>query len=156
MPVKTKQARTKPTQGQFSQGSAAAEGGHACRVCTSVYPIEFERCRRCGAHLYDRRNHSIQKTLALLLTAMLCYIPANTYPILETRLLGRDESSTILGGVWAFVQDGSFFVAFIIFFASVLIPLAKMLAISWICYRVHYSVKLPKKSSLSCTISLSG
>ena len=42
-------------------------------------------------------------------------------------------------------MSGSYFVAFVIFFASVIIPLAKMMAILWICTRVHYSVKLQQR-----------
>ena len=124
---------------QYSSGSAAANGLVACRTCQTLLDASNTRCTHCGVRLQVRHNYSIQHTLALLFAAMIFYIPANIYPILETQFLGSVSASTIMGGVWVFILDGSYFVAFVIFFASILIPLAKMMAILWLCYRVGYT-----------------
>ena len=40
-------------------------------------------CRRCGEKLEIRRHGSIETTWALLISAAICYIPANVLPVLE-------------------------------------------------------------------------
>lgn len=75
---------------------------------------------------------SIQRTWALLITATLLYIPANLLPIMHTQLFGRDEPSTIVGGAITLWESGDYPVAIIIICASVLIPVAKILILTWL------------------------
>ena len=79
----------------------------------------------------------IQQTWALLLTSVILYIPANVLPIMHTRLLGQEEPSTILGGVILLWQSGSYPVATVIFVASVMVPVAKLLILSWLNYSIQ-------------------
>lgn len=72
-------------------------------------------------------KNSIQHTWALIITACICYIPANFLPIMNTRFLGQDEPSTILGGVVLLWEFESYFIASVIFIASVMIPIFKIL-----------------------------
>ncbi|MEP2651153.1 MAG: paraquat-inducible protein A [Paraglaciecola sp.] len=72
-------------------------------------------------------------TLSFLVTAILLYIPANVFPIMTTEVLGESTHSTIIGGVVLFLKHGSYFIAVIIFVASVVVPIAKMAAIFWLC-----------------------
>lgn len=80
---------------------------------------------------------SIQRTWALLITAVILYIPANIYPIMTTRFLGQEDPSTIIGGVILLWKLGSYPVAFIVFVASVVIPVAKILVLAWLNYSVQ-------------------
>ncbi|MBT0587624.1 paraquat-inducible protein A [Alteromonas oceanisediminis] len=80
---------------------------------------------------------SIQHTWALLLTAVLLYIPANLLPVMHTNLLGRDEPSTIIGGVRLLWQEGSYPIASIIFIASIMVPVAKLIALAYLNYTVQ-------------------
>jgi paraquat-inducible protein A len=80
---------------------------------------------------------SVQKTWALLLTAVVFYIPANTLPIMTTHFLGQDDPSTIIGGVILLWNLGSYPIAAIIFIASVVIPVAKILVLAWLNYSVQ-------------------
>lgn len=68
---------------------------------------------------------------------MIAYIPANVYPMLRTSTLGHMSESTIVGGAIELVEYGSFGVAFIVFFASVVIPISKFIAIAYLAYRVQ-------------------
>ncbi|MFC3093408.1 paraquat-inducible protein A [Alteromonas sediminis] len=83
-----------------------------------------------------QRQYSIQRTWALLLTACILYIPANTYPIMVTNLFGESEPSTIMGGVITLWQSKSYPIAIIIFFASVVIPIAKLIILAWLNWTV--------------------
>ncbi|MEG3768854.1 paraquat-inducible protein A, partial [Alteromonas sp. 14N.309.X.WAT.G.H12] len=60
------------------------------------------------------------------------YIPANLLPIMHTQLFGRDEPSTIVGGAITLWESGDYPVAIIIICASVLIPVAKILILTWL------------------------
>ena len=71
----------------------------SCHLCYKLAPATLHHCPRCGSALHLRKSDSIQRTLALLATACLLYIPANLYPIMYTDQLGSTEASTILGGV---------------------------------------------------------
>jgi len=81
---------------------------------------------------------SIQNTWALIITSVVLYIPANLLPIMNTRLLGQDDPSTILGGVVLLWGMGSYPIALIIFIASVAVPVAKILALAWLNYSVQF------------------
>ena len=86
--------------------------------------------------MHLRKSDSIQRTLALLVTACLLYIPANVLPIMTTSQLGNDIESTILGGVVVLIHHGDYPIAAVIFIASVLVPLSKLFALSWLCWSV--------------------
>ncbi|MFD0929908.1 PqiA/YebS family transporter subunit [Methylophilus glucosoxydans] len=92
-------------------------------------------CIRCGTLLHARKPHSLQFTWALLLTAIILYIPANAYPMMITTALGQSHAATIIGGMMELWQHGSQPIAVVIFVASVLVPILKMLVLillSWL------------------------
>lgn len=124
------------TDSHYSEGSAAASGLANCHYCNTLTPINQQYCSRCHSPLHLRKKHSIQKTLALLITAIVLYFPANLYPIMSTATLGSPEANTIMEGVITFFAHGSYSVALIIFTASIIVPIAKMLALLWLCYNV--------------------
>lgn len=105
-----------------------------CSVCHQLAPITAAHCERCGSPLSSRIANSVQITLSLLITAVLLYIPANIYPIMSTNLLGETRDNTIIGGVILFLEQESYFIAAVIFIASVIVPIAKMFALAWLCY----------------------
>ena len=72
--------------------------------------------------------------LAFLIAAIIFYIPANIYPILESSKFGSQQASTILQGVIQMYKAGDYPVALIIFTASILIPLLKFLALFYIIF----------------------
>ncbi len=120
---------------------ATPQGLGGCATCGLVNRLDAQghgRCRRCGETLHARTPHSRQRTLALLLAALVMYIPANLYPIMSTTSLGNTSPSTIIGGVMLFLQHGDIPIAVIIFTASVVVPIGKILALGWLCYAVRH------------------
>lgn len=79
---------------------------------------------------------SLQKVWAFWIVGLLAYVPANIYPMLLTRTLFYAEESTIIGGAVEMAQYGSYGIAAIILFASVVIPIAKFLAIAFLAISV--------------------
>ena len=120
----------------FGAETAAAHGLAACHTCCKLSADTVEHCPRCGASLHLRLPDSIARTLALGLTSVILYIPANIFPIMTTQQLGTAIDSTIIGGVILLWQMGSYPVAAVIFIASVLVPLGKLIALGVLCSSV--------------------
>ena len=106
----------------------------SCPCCTAILPKNQRACPRCGVSAHARRKHSLQWTLALLITSLMLYIPANIMPIMVTETLGNPYPSNIMAGVILLWSDGSYPVALVIFIASIMVPSLKMLAIGWLCW----------------------
>ncbi|HIM08126.1 MAG TPA: hypothetical protein EYG49_06265 [Gammaproteobacteria bacterium] len=114
--------------------SAASKGLASCHLCYKLAPVNEHKCPRCGAAMHLRKTQSIQRTLALLITAAVLYIPANILPIMITDQLGSSEPSTILGGVLLLIKLDSIPIALVIFIASVAVPLSKMFSMFYLCW----------------------
>lgn len=110
------------------------QGLRSCRCCTAIVPEHQLICPRCETKGHIRRRHSLQWTLALLITSIMLYLPANILPIMVTEVLGSKYPSTILAGVILLWSEGSYPVALVIFIASIMVPTLKMLAIAWLCW----------------------
>jgi paraquat-inducible protein A len=98
----------------------------------------MHHCPLCGAALHLRVTDSLQRTIALVFTAIILYIPANLLPIMTTTQLGTPEDSTILGGVVLLIHHGSYPIAAVIFIASVMVPSGKLIAICWLVWSVQH------------------
>ncbi len=119
------------------EASAMTSGLVGCHICGALSEAGADSCKRCGDHLHSRKPGGLNRTWALLFTSVILYIPANLYPIMDTVFLGDDSPSTILGGVVLLWAMGSYPIAAVIFFASVVVPLVKILALLWLCYMVQ-------------------
>jgi paraquat-inducible protein A len=109
----------------------------SCHICCKLAASERRYCPRCGAPLHARKRASMQCTLALLLTASILYIPANLYPIMITEQLGSSHASTILGGIVLLIELGSAPIAAVIFLASVVVPLGKLITLYYLVWSVE-------------------
>nr|WP_205598952.1 paraquat-inducible protein A [Aeromonas rivipollensis] len=108
-----------------------------CHICGALNERDVHKCTRCGDHLHSRKPSGLNHTWALLVTSVILYIPANVYPIMDTVFLGDDSPSTIMGGVVLLWAMGSYPIAAVIFFASVVVPIVKILALLWLCYMLQ-------------------
>jgi paraquat-inducible protein A len=95
-------------------------------------------CRRCGAALHRRRPDSVEITWALVLSGAILYIPANLYPVFTIVSFGHGNSSTILSGVRQLWTGSDWPLAVIIFVASIVVPLIKLIGIAWLLISVRY------------------
>ncbi len=109
----------------------------SCDVCMSLAEAGAKHCLVCGSKLHHRIENSLQKTWALLITSVILYIPANLLPIMHTVFLGEETANTLLGGVLVLWKHGSYPIAIIIFIASVLVPVIKIVILSWLCYSIQ-------------------
>ncbi|NLQ16756.1 PqiA/YebS family transporter subunit [Marinomonas sp. M1K-6] len=119
-------------------GTAQQEGLIGCHFCGATMAGDRRHCDRCGHAVYSRRPNSVGTTTALLLASVVMYVPANVFPIMHTTFLGNTEPSTIMGGVLLLWSLGSYPVALVILFASVVIPIIKILSLGWLCWQCHF------------------
>ena len=101
--------------------------------CTGCGLVSWARmtCRRCGAMQRPRKPDSLQRTWALLLTATMLYVPANTLPILTLVEIGHSGTpSTLLRGIRDIATSGYWPLACLVFFASIIVPLVKLVGLS--------------------------
>ncbi|HTC24873.1 MAG TPA: paraquat-inducible protein A [Gemmatimonadales bacterium] len=121
--------------------TGAEAGLVSCETCALLSrptdPAEPGHCPRCGAVLEWRRHHSIQYTWALVIAAAICYIPANVLPVLNTTALGSSDADTILSGVVFLYTSGSWPLALVVLVASVMVPLGKLGALSYLLVSVQ-------------------
>jgi paraquat-inducible protein A len=121
--------------------TAARAGLVSCEACHLVSrPAgagEPGFCSRCGEKLEIRRHGSITTTWALLISAAICYIPANMLPVLDTTTPSGSEGDTILGGVAFLYTSGSWPLALLVLIASVMIPLGKLVSLAYLLISVQ-------------------
>jgi paraquat-inducible protein A len=112
---------------------ATSQGLAGCHTCGKVSPVTMGHCPRCGEKLHLRKPDSINRTIALMLAAAALYIPANILPMMSMVELGDYTDNTIVGGIAYFWKGGAYPIALVILFASIIIPLLKIIALSWLC-----------------------
>ncbi|TFL17667.1 paraquat-inducible protein A [Jannaschia formosa] len=117
--------------------TAREAGLVGCRHCTRVCAATDERCPRCGGKLVSRDPGALQRVWAWWVAGVLLFIPANLYPMLITSTVGRASEATIVGGVIELMHYGAYAVAGIVFFASVMIPVGKFVAIAYLAVLVQ-------------------
>jgi paraquat-inducible protein A len=104
----------------------------ACEACGFVSGSTSggdEICLRCGAGVHHRKPGSLSRTWALLIAAAILYVPANLCPIMTLVSSGQFQTDTILSGVVNLADEGMWPLAALVFFASVLVPLLKMVGL---------------------------
>lgn len=121
----------------------SAGAGHAlCHTCALVVRLPAEAtgrllCPRCHAAIHRRKPNSLSRTWALLVAAAICYVPANVYPVMTVTSLGASQSDTIMSGVLYLAHNGMWPLAAIVFIASVIVPVAKVVALAALAISVQ-------------------
>lgn len=79
-------------------------------------------CPRCHTVLYDSPYCSINGMLALCITALIFYIPANLLPVLEIHFLGSIRTTTVMQAAFSVWSQGYWVVAGAVLVAAVIAP----------------------------------
>ncbi|PQA32654.1 paraquat-inducible protein A [Amnimonas aquatica] len=114
----------------------------SCHVCGLVSRapagVRTCHCPRCRALLHCRKPDSLRRTWALLIAAYILYIPANLLPIMETRSLFSVQQDTIMSGIVYLWLDGAVGLALIVFVASIVVPLLKLIVLTLLAASVRW------------------
>jgi paraquat-inducible protein A len=123
--------------------TAAHTGLVNCHACGKLSrarelpPRHRAACPRCGATLHGRKPNSLARTWALMIAAAILYGPANTLPVMTVVSFGKGEPDTILSGVQTLITGGMWPLALLVFFASITVPVVKLLGLAYLLLSVH-------------------
>ncbi len=107
---------------------------HDCDLLLHDKKVQSNRkasCPRCGAVLHITRPNSMNRTLALSLTGLILFIPANVMPVLTLEIMGLSTTNTMVNGIVLMAQGGYWWMSFLVFFCSILSPLLKLLLLAY-------------------------
>ncbi|GIU48341.1 paraquat-inducible protein A [Shewanella algidipiscicola] len=130
-----------------SQGQAA--GITCCPTCAKLCRIEDNYCQRCGQHVQSRDYASIQKSWALLITAAVLLVPANLYPITVMTSQGQVRRDTIFSGINHLIHLDLWPIAIILFTASILVPMLKIIGLATYLLAISYRLPISKKTLMT-------
>ncbi|WP_339057896.1 membrane integrity lipid transport subunit YebS [Candidatus Regiella endosymbiont of Tuberolachnus salignus] len=119
---------------------------HHCHY--SGYPDQRQCCTRCHLHLQRRCHHCLQKTWAALIAAMLLLLPANLLPMSVVYANGMRIEDTLFSGVVSLASAGHFSIAAIVFIASVLVPLSKIIILLTLLLSIHLKTQHSLKTRI--------
>jgi paraquat-inducible protein A len=121
--------------------SALAAGLWRCSGCAAVCDPPAgavrARCPRCNAVVTPRKPDSVARSWAWLLAATALYLPANLLPVTTTASFAGAQSDTIFSGIVYLWAAGSWALALIVFVASIVVPVSKLLVLSWLLISVQ-------------------
>lgn len=124
----------------------------SCKNCHKVYEKDNYDdfvCSRCKHTVRKRINNSLQVSLALVISACFLFIPAMTYPMMEVTQFGVKFENTIIEGVISFLEFENYFIAFVIFTASIVIPLVKLIGLLLIFISLKVNTKMSNKTKVT-------
>jgi paraquat-inducible protein A len=85
------------------------------------------RCARCSKTLVMQRPDPLDRPLALSIAAAIAFIVANTTPLMGLSAVGREASTTIIGGAYEMWLQGSQITAVIVAICAVIAPAGHIL-----------------------------
>ncbi|WON78936.1 membrane integrity lipid transport subunit YebS [Serratia sp. UGAL515B_01] len=131
------------------QSSGCSEALTACLACHFTgFPDQRGRCPRCHVPIHHRQPHSLQKTWAALIAAMVLLFPANLLPISIIYANGARLQDTIFSGVVSLATSGNIPIAAIVFIASVLVPFTKVIVLLMILLSIHFKTSHSLKTRI--------
>lgn len=111
---------------------------HACGLVSRSLPeAHGSRCPRCGAAVHRRKPDSVGRTGALLMAAYILFIPSNLLPVMQTATITGTQQDTIMSGVVYLWVSGSWPLAALVFFASIVVPLVKLASLTFLLVSVQ-------------------
>ncbi|VEI57548.1 Inner membrane protein yebS [Pasteurella multocida] len=120
---------------------------HFCTECQYTFTNALEDrkhnliCPRCHSKLHTSADIRLQRTWATLLAGIVMIFPANLLPMSVIYVNGAPTSDTLMSGVLSFINMGSYFIAFIVFTASIFVPISKILIMLYLLSCVHFKLR---------------
>ncbi|MEO9189124.1 MAG: paraquat-inducible protein A [Acetobacteraceae bacterium] len=113
----------------------------ACTECDLVLSGDLagHRCPRCLARLSRRKPFAVSYAAALVIAGFPLFVMSNWFPLsIQYGPGSAVENQTIAWGVLQLVDANLWVLAVVIFMASILIPLTKLISLSWLLWSIHH------------------
>ncbi len=122
----------------YDAPTALQLGYKSCLHCGNLIPIDEQDCSLCLATVHERKPQSLSKATAYLITAILFAFPANFLPTMTTSSFAHgDQDDTILSGIIFLWHHGDIPIALIVFIASIVTPIFKLISIAYLCFSCY-------------------
>ncbi len=115
---------------------------HECDLLVSIPQLKDGNsvsCPRCKGHLIKHYRSRLLPPLLISLSGLLLFLPANFLPIMTLSVLGNDGENTMVKGVYRLAVDGYWWMAVLVLFCSILVPLLKFALVFFISLRAYLS-----------------
>ncbi|OTG87079.1 paraquat-inducible membrane protein A [Acinetobacter sp. ANC 4558] len=100
-------------------------------------------CACCGGELYQPPK-SLMNLLALVVTALIVFVLANSYPIVIVELQGNSSETTLIGAAMAMFKIDRAFVGTLILITTFIVPLINILLLLYVLSSVEIRKIRPK------------
>lgn len=101
------------------------------------------RCVRCGAALYSRKDGTIERVLALTVAGIILFALSNAFPLLTMRLDANVQQATLFTGVHQLYVQHMQGLAVLVFFTSIVVPLAQLSLLAYILLPLRLGLRAP-------------
>lgn len=121
----------------------------ACEHCDRVYrrvplaPREVARCEACQAVLYRGERLNLDQWLALTLTAVIAFMLANVYPVIEISLRGLHGETTLWQATMALAQGDAAPIAVPALLTVIVVPFLQLALLSWVLLFARFDRRAP-------------
>ncbi|ACR27794.1 paraquat-inducible protein A [Burkholderia glumae] len=132
----------------------------ACHECDALLHKpqlgrkESARCPRCDALLYRSSSTRIEPLCALTLAALITFVIAQAFPILEMEVNGIRVRTTLLGALGALWDQDMRIVAIMVFCSTLLFPLIEMAALLYVLFPLRAGYLPPGLNAVLRAIQL--
>jgi len=109
-----------------------------CTHCGNISSHKENICNKCDSKIEQRKAHSFLKTASFTLISIIFLIPANVLPMMNVTTLGVVDSSTIFDGILYFIDTKSYGIAAVIFIASIMVPIFKLMVLVYLLFVVYF------------------
>lgn len=110
----------------------------ACHECDTLFRKprlvgrKIARCPRCGATLYSGVSRKLDAICALTLAALITFVIAQGFPIVELETNGITSQTTLFGALVALWGEDMQVVAVMVFCSTILFPLTELVALLYV------------------------
>lgn len=118
--------------------------GQSCTACNYTFKYVGQDskgrpiCPRCLCTLNTTDRIKLQRTWATLIAGIIMIIPANLLPMSIIYVNGSPSADTLMSGVMSFMDMGSYFIAFVVFTASIFVPFSKIIIMLYLLMSIHF------------------
>ncbi|PTB20911.1 paraquat-inducible protein A [Trinickia symbiotica] len=121
----------------------------ACHECDALLrkPRDSKqanaRCPRCGAVLSRSSSMHVERIAALAMAALITFLIAQGFPIVELELNGITSQTTLIGALVALWSEDMQIVAVLVFCSTILFPLVELTSLLYVLLPIRAGVVPP-------------
>jgi len=120
-----------------------------CRECDALQKVPslsrraLLSCRRCGAHLRESHGKGLPRVLPLTLAAGVCFVLANSWPIVAIEVAGNRSSTSLPTAIAELYRQGAPGVALIVLLTGFVAPATQLLLLGYAFASLSSRRRLP-------------